>query len=91
MSRLLARALSIAGHPLLVLPAAVMAPLAARGQGLRRALPFALGFAAAGALVMGYSWWQVRRRRWAHVDASNQQEGALSIASCSSCWPPARG
>jgi membrane-associated phospholipid phosphatase len=52
MSRTLARALSIAGHPLLVLPAAVMGPLATRGQGLRGALPFALGFAAAGALVL---------------------------------------
>ncbi len=74
MKHRLARALSIAGHPLSVVPLAVFASFVARGGDPRRALPFALGFAAFAGLAMGYSWWQVRRRRWAHVDASDPAE-----------------
>ena len=66
----LARAVSILGHPVLVLPAAVWlaaAPGAAAGRTLT-------GFAVFGLLVMGWSWWQVRRGSWRHVDASAQAE-----------------
>lgn len=73
MSTPLARALSIFGHPMLVLPLAVLAIAAAQGDA-RTAVWSAAGFGAFTALVMGYSWWQVRRGRWAHVDASATHE-----------------
>ncbi len=69
----LARALSIFGHPMLVLPMAVLAIALAQGDA-RTAAWSAAGFGAFAALVMGYSWWQVRRGRWSHVDASATHE-----------------
>lgn len=69
----LARALSILGHPLLLLPAAALAAMAAGGE--HDALPgAALAFVLFGAAVMAWSQWKVRRARWAHVDASQQGE-----------------
>ena len=78
MSHALARALSISGHPMLVLPLAVV--VIALHQGDRGAAAgAALGFGLFAALVMGFSWWQVRRGRWAHVDASARHErGSLN-------------
>jgi len=69
----LARALSILGHPILVLPMAVLAIAWVRGDA-HTALWSAAGFAVFAALVMGYSWWQVHRGRWGHVDASATHE-----------------
>lgn len=69
----LARALSIFGHPMLVLPMAVLAIALARGDH-RTAAWSAVGFGAFAALVMGFSRWQVRRGRWGHVDASAHHE-----------------
>jgi hypothetical protein len=76
MPTLLARALSILGHPLLLLPAAALLLAAHEGadRGRLSGLAFALGTAA--AVVMAYSWWQVRRRRWQHVDTSGRGERA---------------
>jgi membrane-associated phospholipid phosphatase len=68
-SQRLARAVSILGHPLLVLPFSILL-LAAEDGDARQLARLAAGFAAFAALVMSYSWWQVRQRRWAHVDAS---------------------
>ncbi len=74
----LARAISILGHPLAVLPPAVLLALAARDPGMPLAA-IALGFAGFGLLVLGWSWRQVRRGRWAHVDASGREErGSLN-------------
>ena len=73
MNQTFARAVSIFGHPMLVLPLAALAVAIARGQG-RMAAWMALGFAVFAAMVMSYSWWQVRRGRWAHVDASGTGE-----------------
>lgn len=73
MNRSFARAVSLFGHPMLVLPLAVVALAAARGQ-YRAALWLAAGFAIFAAVVMGYSAWQVRRGRWSHVDASDTRE-----------------
>lgn len=61
-----ARTLSIMGHPVVVLPLALwLATL--RGTADMRT---PIGLAGFGALVVAWSWWQVRRGRWAHVDAS---------------------
>ncbi|MCD9033522.1 hypothetical protein LDO32_17555 [Luteimonas sp. Y-2-2-4F] len=68
----LARAVSILGHPLLTLPLALLAPLAARqAPGTAPALG---GIAAAAAAVLGWTQWRVRRGAWAHVDASAPEE-----------------
>lgn len=69
-----ARVVSILGHPLLVLPAALTLPAALRGGNAGTLQAMLSGFALFAALVMGWSWWQVRRGRWAHVDASQQSE-----------------
>jgi hypothetical protein len=69
-----ARALSILGHPLLTLPAAALCLAAHRGFDAGRLARLALALGAAAALVTAYSWWQVRRRRWQHVDASGRGE-----------------
>jgi len=66
----LAQALSIAGHPALLMPLAV--PLAAQARG---APPEVVRLGAAAALAVAvlvavYSAWQVRQGRWRHVDAS---------------------
>jgi membrane-associated phospholipid phosphatase len=96
-----ARALSVAGHPLVCLPLATWIAIASdtSGQQVRRV---ALAFFALFALgVMLYSWRQVRRGRWGHVDASLPRErrslnGVLLAALCASAvvvWaqPHARG
>ena len=66
----LARTLSIMGHPVVVLPVALWLSTRRTGADV---VAFA-GLAAFGALVVGWSWWQVRRGRWAHVDASAHGE-----------------
>ena len=73
MNRAFARAVSVSGHPMVVLPLAALALTLARGQ-YRIAMEMGLGFAAFAGMVMAYSRWQVRRGRWSHVDASNQEE-----------------
>lgn len=65
----LARALSILGHPVVVLPLAAW--LAADRDADVRTLA---GLGAFGAAVLAWSWWQVRRGRWGHVDASGTTE-----------------
>lgn len=66
----LARTLSIMGHPVVVLPVALWLATPRTGSD---AATFA-GLAGFGAVVVGWSWWQVRRGRWAHVDASAHRE-----------------
>lgn len=69
-----ARALSIAGHPALLMPLAVAVAAQARqvgGDDLRTALGACLGVSGA---TMVYSLVQVRRGRWTHVDASQVPE-----------------
>lgn len=73
MTHAVARAISIFGHPMLVLPLATISLAMLRGQ---RALALWMipGFAVFAMLVFGYSRWQVQRGRWAHVDASATHE-----------------
>lgn len=74
MSTRFARLLSILGHPLLTLPSAVVCLSAVRDPG--RVWPTVLGLALIAATVMAFSWRQVRRERWAHIDASRPEERA---------------
>ncbi len=74
MKTALARALSIGGHPLLVLPAAALVVGAAGGAGQRQLWGVGLALAVLAMAIQGWSWWQVRRGRWQHVDASQRHE-----------------
>lgn len=58
---------------MLVLPLAILVLLMARGSG-QDAWWWLPGFALFAVVVMGYSQLQVRRGRWAHVDASGRSE-----------------
>lgn len=94
MNQALARVVSVSGHPMVALPLTAVALTAARGQ-YRIALWMALGFLGFAAVVMAYSGWQVRRGRWAHVDASGKRERrslnrfllvALLLSTLAAAW-----
>ena len=68
----IARSLSILGHPLVVVPGAV-AILVLHGRTSSAALIVSVVCGIAG-VVLGFSFWQVRRGHWQHVDASAHAE-----------------
>src|SRR6185295_11351300 len=68
----IARSLSILGHPLVVVPGAV-ATLVLHGRTSSAALIVSVVCGIAG-IVLAFSFWQVRRGRWQHVDASARAE-----------------
>ena len=70
MSRAFARSVSILGHPLATLPAALALTTALQRHDPAGALRIAAGALAVGVVVMFASWRRVRSGRWAHVDAS---------------------
>jgi membrane-associated phospholipid phosphatase len=72
MPMAIARSLSILGHPLIVVPAAV-ATLVLHGHTSSAALIILVVCAVAGA-VLGFSFWQVHRGHWHHIDASARGE-----------------
>ena len=78
-----ARALSVIGHPALLMPAAVAGSAAANGAPPR---VLQLGLAASMAVavcVILYSLAQVRAGRWSHVDASAPRERRqLNLVLC---------
>lgn len=69
-----ARAASIVGHPLVLLPIAALVAASQRGAPMQQLWFIGVTFVALGIIVMGYSWVQVRSGRWAHVDASVRTE-----------------
>jgi hypothetical protein len=78
-----ARALSVVGHPALLMPAAVAGSASANGAPPQ---VLHLGLAAAVAIalcVIAYSLVQVRAGRWSHVDASVRRERSqLNLVLC---------
>ena len=84
-----ARAVSIAGHPAMLMPVAVAiaAPTHIRSAAL------AVSLVCAGA-VLGYSLYKARRGQWAHMDASvpaeraqlNLRVGAGLLATAGALW-----
>jgi len=75
MTHAVARAVSILGHPMLVLPLVMLALATGRGSGSGSdTLWMGVGFVVFAVVVMAYSKHQVRRGQWAHVDASHQEE-----------------
>lgn len=73
MTDLIARSVSILGHPLVVMPAVVLALMVLQSGGRNAGWALA-GLLATGLLIMLFSRHQVRRGRWQHVDASGKEE-----------------
>ncbi len=71
---ILARAVSIAGHPAILLPLATWLALTLQAPGDRSALSIVAIPAAIAVLGVVYTLVQVHRGRWAHVDASSKHE-----------------
>lgn len=69
-----ARALSIGGHPLVVLPATALGVAAASGAGQRQLWITGAVLLLLAAGIQGWAWFQVRRGHWQHVDASQKHE-----------------
>ena len=69
-----ARAISVLGHPGIVMPAAVIGSAVARGAALSIVTSFTLIAIALIALVLGYSAWQIRKGAWVDMDASRPAE-----------------
>jgi len=66
-----ARAVSIVGHPAVTTTLAALAVAASRRAELG---PPALILASVVLTVLAFSWWQVKRAAWEHVDASRPKE-----------------
>ena len=70
----MARALSLGGHPLILLPVAAMVKLSLYdGELLGISLVVAI-IAVTGLSIFAFSLWQVRKGRWADTDASVPSE-----------------
>ncbi len=66
--------MSIAGHPLVLLPLAALGAMARNGLTARQIAPSAALFAVTAAVLLGYSYAKVRRGSWRHIDASEPRE-----------------
>jgi len=69
---IIARSLSILGHPVVVIPV-VVATLMLHGGASSAGVAVSV-VCAVGLAVLAFSLWQVRRGRWRHVDASLRGE-----------------
>jgi membrane-associated phospholipid phosphatase len=65
----IARAVSILGHPLCLVPMASLIAMASHGSRTRVLWAAALFFLVLSLIILTFSWWQVRVGRWQHVDA----------------------
>lgn len=74
MLPVLARTLSIVGHPICLLPIASLTAMASHNPSASLLLPAVIAFAAMAFVVSIFSWWQVRSGRWQHIDASQKAE-----------------
>jgi hypothetical protein len=74
MRHTLARALSIVGHPLCVVPLTSLVAIASHGLGWRAVWVTAIFFVSLSLIVLAFAWRQVRAGRWQDIDASNVTE-----------------
>lgn len=90
----IARAISIVGHPVVLLLVAALVAASARGASASQLWVIGAATLAFGAMVLGFSWLQVRTGRWSHIDASVADErrslnsflGGLCIAGAVATW-----
>jgi membrane-associated phospholipid phosphatase len=89
-----ARAVSIAAHPVVLLFVAVLFAASTRGASLRQLWFVGGAMAAFDIVVLGFSWLQVRSGHWSHIDASAETErntlnvflGALCFLAAVFAW-----
>jgi hypothetical protein len=74
MKIVLARCVSILGHPLLLMPAATIGLAMSRNASGESMRSLVLVLVAVVAVASAFSIWNVRSGRWAHIDASNPSE-----------------
>ena len=74
MRVVIARAISIAGHPVAFILVAVLVAASTGGASLRQLWSIAGALATLGVVVLGFSYLQVRAGRWSHIDASGRSE-----------------
>ncbi len=90
----IARAISIVGHPAVLLLVAALVAATNRGSSLRQLLLVSGVIVILGGIVLGFSWLQVRAGRWSHVDASARGErtslnvfaGTLCLLGAALAW-----
>ena len=70
----IARAISIIGHPVVLLLVAALIVASTRGSTPRQVWLVGGALVAFGSIVLGFSWMQVRAGRWSHMDASARGE-----------------
>jgi hypothetical protein len=70
----IARAISIAGHPVVFILIAVLIATSTGGASLRQLWSIGGALVTLGVVVLGFSWLQVRAGRWSHIDASVRSE-----------------
>lgn len=89
-----ARAISIVGHPVVLLLVAALIAASTRGASLQELRLVGGVLVTLGVVVLGFSWMQVRAGRWSHVDASARGErnslnmflGTLCLLSAVLLW-----
>jgi membrane-associated phospholipid phosphatase len=89
-----ARVVSIVGHPVVFVLVAALIAASTRGASLQQLQLVGGALVALGVIVLGFSWLQVRAGRWSHVDASVRNErsslnvflGALCLLSAVLLW-----
>ena len=93
-----ARAVSIAGHPVVLLLVAALITASRRGASLRQLWLISGALVTLGVVVLGFSWLQVRAGRWSHIDASVRNERnslnvflGVSVFSARCCYGFWRG
>jgi hypothetical protein len=69
-----ARAVSIVGHPVVLVLVSALIAASARGASPHQLQLVGGALVAFGIVVLGFSWVQVRAGRWSHVDASVRTE-----------------
>ena len=88
-----ARAISIAGHPIVILFVAASVAASTR-PGSLPGVWFIGGALALAIVILGFSWIQVRSGRWSHIDASARSErktlnvflGAICFGGAMLAW-----
>ncbi|MEO8064425.1 MAG: hypothetical protein ABI821_16940 [Pseudomonadota bacterium] len=70
----IARAVSIAGHPVVLISCAGLIVAQAHGASQMQLRTIGVTLLLLASVVIGFTWFQVKAGRWAHVDASHRRE-----------------
>jgi len=70
----IARGVSIVGHPVVLISAAGLIAASTHGASAAQLRIIGVTLLLLAVIVIGFTWWQVKAGRWAHVDASARTE-----------------